>query len=165
VSVPYVRGHRVSDQSAQRLAAAHDYHDGWGFGASPPRTGYRRGLQPNHRPCLHCYDWPAPCWSKPTTNGKSRTNATYPKPLWLCSNPPPTQATNPLPSPPLSRHGETHRASGETPARFTPLPGVPSALFLDDLYEVTHLGRRQRVLHEIAARCGRYVCAGSPAPD
>jgi hypothetical protein len=35
---------------------------------------------------------------------------------------------------------------------------VPSALFLDDLYEVTHLGRRQRVLHEIAARCGRYVC-------
>jgi hypothetical protein len=23
---------------------------------------------------------------------KSPTNATYPKPLWLCSNPPPTQA-------------------------------------------------------------------------
>jgi putative transposase len=65
----------------------------------------------------HCYDWPAPCSSKPTTNGKSPTNATYPKPLWLCSNPPPTQATNPLPSPPLSRHSETHRASGETPAR------------------------------------------------
>ena len=29
---------------------------------------------------------------------KSPTNATYPKPLWLCSNPPPTQATSPLPS-------------------------------------------------------------------
>jgi hypothetical protein len=55
---------------------------------------------------------------------KSPTNATDPKPLWLCSNPPPTQATNPLPSPPLTRHSETHRASGETPARFTPLPGA-----------------------------------------
>jgi len=29
-----------------------------------------------------------------------------------------------LPSPPLTRHSETHRASGETPARFTPLPGA-----------------------------------------
>jgi putative transposase len=57
-------------------------------------------------------DFPVPHWKKIWP-----TNATYPKPLWLCSNPPPTQAINPLPSPPLSRHSQTHRASGETPAR------------------------------------------------
>jgi hypothetical protein len=118
----------------------------------------------------HCYDWLAPCSSKPTTNGKSATNATYPKPLWLCSNPPPTQATNPLPCPPLSRHSETHRASGETPA-----------LEIAALIDKARRARRRPNAHEASChlpmsvrlrangwtlmRCGRYVCAGSPAPD
>jgi putative transposase len=83
------------------------------------------------------------------------------------------QATNPLPSPPLSRHSEIHRASGESPAL--------------DLHEIAALidkarrARRRPNAHEASChlpmsvrlrangwtlvRCGRYVCAGSPAPD
>jgi hypothetical protein len=36
-----------------------------------------------------CCGWPGRCWSKPTTNGRSATAATSPKPPWPCSPPPP----------------------------------------------------------------------------
>jgi hypothetical protein len=87
-------------------------------GALRPRTDVRVFASHEQLLCLRHRRWLG------SGDLKSPTNATYPKPLWLCSNPPPTQATNPLPSPPLSRHSETRRASGETPARFTPHPGA-----------------------------------------
>jgi transposase-like protein len=46
------------------------------------------GVFPNPAPC---YGWPAPCWSKPTTNGKSPNAATSQKAPWPCSTPPPNQ--------------------------------------------------------------------------
>lgn len=52
-----------------------------------------------------CCGWSAWYSSRPTTNGRSPTSATSPKP-WHCSRPP----TNPLPSPPPSRHSEHSRS-------------------------------------------------------
>ena len=37
-----------------------------------------------------CYAWPAPSWSRPTTNGRSATAATCPKAPWRSSSPDPT---------------------------------------------------------------------------
>jgi putative transposase len=74
------------------------------------------GVFPNPAALLRLAGWSS---SKPTTNGRSPTNATSPKPPSPCSHPPRTQAPTPLRSPTPPRHSETHRASGETPARLT----------------------------------------------
>ncbi len=51
-----------------------------------------------------CCGWPARCSSKPTTNGRSPTNATSPKPPWPCSTNPATNHSRALQPTPHSRH-------------------------------------------------------------
>ena len=70
------------------------------------------GVFPNPPPCC---GWPARSSSKPTTNGRSPTNATYPNPPWpYCTRP--NATTNPLLSPPPSRHSGQPQSLGETAA-------------------------------------------------
>jgi putative transposase len=67
------------------------------------------GVFPNPR---HCCVWPDRCSLKPTTNGKSPTNATFPKPPWPSSTRPATPTINPLPSWPPSRHSGNRHSLG-----------------------------------------------------
>jgi putative transposase len=48
-----------------------------------------------------CSAWPAPSWSRPTTNGRSPTAATSPRPPWPCSprqSRPPSKPDAPSPT-------------------------------------------------------------------
>ena len=67
----------------------------------------------------------AQCSSKPTTNGKSPTSATSPKPPWPCSIPA-TSPSRTLRPKPHSRHSETPQSLRRTPARRTRPVGVSS---------------------------------------
>jgi hypothetical protein len=76
-----------------------------------------------------CCAWPDRSSSGPTTNGRSLTSATYPKPPWHCSIPRPTRAKHCDPS---RTHGTVKlpQSLRRTPARLIPLQGTrPKSVF------------------------------------
>jgi hypothetical protein len=70
-----------------------------------------------------CRAWPDRSSSRPTTNGRSPTSATCPKPLWRCSIPP-TNPSRTLRPKPLPRRSEKSQSLRRTPARLIPLRGA-----------------------------------------
>ncbi|EUA40557.1 transposase, Mutator family protein [Mycobacterium avium subsp. avium 2285 (R)] len=70
-----------------------------------------------------CYGWPARYSLRPTTNGRSPTSATSPRPASLCSTSV-TKVPKPLPPQPLSRHSGYHRATRGHATALTPLHGT-----------------------------------------
>ena len=69
-----------------------------------------------------CCAWPARCSSRPTTNGKSPTNATYPRPPWRYSIPA-TNHSRTLPRQRLSPHSENLQSLRPGPDKRTTMGG------------------------------------------
>jgi putative transposase len=68
------------------------------------------GVFPNPPPCCA---WPARCWSRPTTNGRSPTAVTCLNPRWPCSTSPPINPRR-WPDQHYSRHDLKHLADSTT---------------------------------------------------
>ena len=111
----YFGAHSTAVRGAMRLGYGFPHEAGSGISTLPwqRRTTTVPGLQ-RSVPCL--LSAPANCHPSRLPRLAARPKGVELGAHWLCSNPPPTQATNPLQSPPLSRLSEIHRASGESPA-------------------------------------------------